>query len=61
MKVREVASELGIDDRTVNYWISKGKMLGPFFEKNNLPDGRFFYTVNRDHFNNFKAFYGVKK
>ena len=52
MTIKEVATELGINERTVRYWISRNTHLGPFFQ---LRGGKQF--VYKRDFNKFARFY----
>ena len=52
MTIKEVAEELGITTRAVQYWIAKGTNLGPCFK---LKAGKHF-VLKRD-FNKFSRFY----
>lgn len=52
MTIKEVADELGITTRAIQYWIAKGTQLGPCFE---LRNGKHF--VYRRDFNRFARFY----
>ena len=52
MNIKDVATELGINERTVRYWITRGTHLGPFFERRDSG----FFVYKRD-FNKFARFY----
>ena len=65
MRVVEVAEELGIDERTVRYWITTGILLGPCFKRKNFFYGdqnrsRVVYLVSRRDFDSFRKFYKGK-